>query len=216
LQKLFVPMATVDAVSGDIATSGPGIALAYQYSKGGNQPTGFSTNKAPNNSKNPELTCIHVKFDDQLVANSEKGTMEIDRNTRSAWANVDRFDQTLDPDRPDQLPVGAAVLRSDKLNFAQWTPRNSEPRLEMQAEGNTSIRSQLFEAVADRLTYASDTDMLVLEGNPPAMAKLTYRKTPQSKPQTSLQSKIMYRLSDQSFRMTNVRSVEAETSGRKQ
>ena len=213
LQKLFVPMATVDAVTGDIATSGPGTALSYQYSKGGSQLSGFS--KPTSNSKEPELSCVHVKFDGQLVANSEKGTMEIDRNTRSAWANVDRFDKTLDPDRPDQLPVGAAVLRSDVLKFAQWTPRNSEPRQEMLAEGNTSIRSQLFEAVADRLSFNDSTNKLVLEGNPPALAKLTYRKTPKSKPQTALASKVMYGLSDQSIDVNNVRSVESNISSRK-
>ncbi len=215
LQKLFVPMATVDAVSGDIATSGPGTALTYQYSKGGNQITGFSRNNPADNSKAPSLSCVHVKFDGQLVGNSEKGTMEISRNTRSAWANVDRIDQTLDPDRPDQLPLGAAVLKSDRLKFAQWTPRNSEPRLEMEAEGNTSIRSQLFEAVADRLTYADDTDMLVLEGNAPAFAKLTYRKTPKSMAQTTLASKVMYRLSDGSARGIDIQSVEANISGAK-
>jgi lipopolysaccharide export system protein LptA len=215
LQKLFVPMATVDAVSGDIATSGPGTALTYQYSKDSNKVTGFSQNNPANNTKKSELSCVHVKFDGQLVGNSEKGTMEISRNTRSAWANVDRIDQTLDPDRPDQLPMGAAVLRSDRLKFAQWTPRNSEPRLEMEAEGNTSIRSQLFEAVADRLTYADDTDMMVLEGNAPALAKLTYRKTPKSTAQTMLAGKVMYRLSDGSADGIDIRSVEANISGSK-
>ncbi len=215
LQKLFVPMATVDAVTGDIATGGPGTAISYQYSKGGSQLSGFSENYPTNISKKPELSCIHVEFDGQLVANSEKGTMEIDRNTRSAWANVKRFDQTLDPDRPDQLPVGATVLRSDVLKFAQWTPRNSAPRQEMQAEGNTSIRSQLFEAVADRLTYADDTDILIIEGNRPAMAKLTYRKTPKAKAQTMLASKVKYRLSDQLTEVIDVRSVEANMSDRK-
>jgi len=215
LQRLLVPLATVDAVSGDIATSGPGAALSYQYSNGENRFSGSPKNNPSNNSKVPELSCVHVKFDGQLVANSEKGTMRIDRNTRSAWANVDRFDQPLDPDRPDKLPVGAAVLNSDVLKFAQWTPRNSEPRLEMQAEGNTSIRSQLFEAVADRLTYNDDTDMLVLEGNPPALAKLTYRKTPRSEPQPMMASKVMYRLSDQSVTVNNVRSVEAKIPERK-
>jgi hypothetical protein len=85
----------------------------------------------------------------------------------------------------------------------------------MEAEGNTSIRSQLFEAVADRLTYADDTDMLVLEGNAPAFAKLTYRKTPKSMAQTTLASKVMYRLSDGSARGIDIQSVEVNISDSK-
>ena len=209
LQKLFVPMATVDAVTGDIATSGPGAAMSYQYSKGESQTTGFSQSAPTGEPQAGDLTCVHVKFDGELIANSERGTMEIDRNTRTAWGKVDRFDRTLDPDRPDQLPLGAAVLKSDVLKFAQWTPRNSEPRLEMKAEGNTSIRSQLFEAVADRLTYNDDTDLLVIEGNPPAMAKLSHRKSPRGKIDTMVASKVKYNLSDNSARGENIRSVKA-------
>ena len=153
LQKLFVPMATVNAQTGEVVTTGPGQALSYQYSNGKNRLSNSNRDDRSSGTQEKKLSCVHSRFDGQLVANAEKGTMEIDRNTRSAWANVDRFDQTLDPDRPDKLPIGAAVLKSDELKFAQWTPRNAEPRLEMQAEGNTSIKSDLFEAVADRMTY---------------------------------------------------------------
>ena len=211
LQKLFVPMASVDVISGDVATSGPGQAVAYQYSNGKQSRFNGGSNNFPaqTSSSQPELTCVHIRFDGQLIANAERGTMEIDRNTRSAWAPVSKFDQTLDPDRPDQLPVGAALLKSDTLKFAQWTPRNSEPRQEMQAEGNITIRSQLFEAVADRLTYSDDTDMLVLEGNPPTQAKLSYRKSPKSKSDSLRATKVLYRLSDQWAKANDIRGVEA-------
>ncbi len=215
LQKLFVPMATVDAISGDVVASGPGQALAYQFSNGNSRLSGFSRDAATGGTTSkPKLTCVHARFDGQLTANTEQNTMRIDRNTRSAWANVDRFDQTLDPDRPDQLPLGAAVLKSDALKFAQWTPRNSEPRQEMQAEGNTSIQSELFEAVADRMTYSDDTDILIIEGNPPANARLSWRRTSKSQPETLLAKKVKYRLSDQWTEVSDIRSVQAGLDGK--
>lgn len=215
LQKLFVPMATVDAISGEVVTSGPGQALAYQYSNGSNRLSGLTSASSSNNSSQRKLTCIHARFDGQLIANSNKGTMRIERNTRSAWANVDRFDQVLDPDRPDRLPVGAAVLKSDLLRFAQWTPRNGEPRQEMQAVGNTSIKSELFEAVADEMRYNDATDLLVIEGKPPANAKLSYRRNANAKPETILAQKVKYRLTDQWTEVSDVRSVEANLSPEK-
>ena len=211
-QQLFVPMATFDAATGGIATSGPGQALSYQYSTG-NQLSGFNPNQSNTNARprsgKPELTCVHIRFDGQMNANSRKGLMEMDRNTRSAWGNVSRFDQTLDPDQPSKLPVGAAVLKADKLKFARWTPRNSVTRQEMQAEGNTSIKSQLFEAVADRLTYSDDTDLLVIEGRPPTEAVLSWRRTANSKAETLRATKVTYRPSDQTTNVFDVRSVEA-------
>jgi lipopolysaccharide export system protein LptA len=215
-QQLFVPMATFDATSGGIATTGPGQALSYQYSKAG-QLSGISPGQTQTSStpQKPELTCVHIRFDGQLNANSQKGVMEMERNTRTAWAKVKRFDQTLDPDRPANLPLGAAVLKADSLKFARWTPRNSPTRQEMQAEGNTSIQSELFEAVADRLTYSDDTDLLVIEGRPPADAKLSYRRSAKSQPETLRAAKVMYRLSDQWTDVSDVRSVEAGLSRQK-
>ena len=212
LQKLFVPSATVDAQTGDIVTSGPGQALVYQYSSGQNRLSGFTKPNPSGGTSEQKLTCIHSRFDGQLTASANKGTMKIERNTRSAWGNVNRLDQTLDPDRPGQLPLGAAVLKSDVLRFAQWTPRNGEPRQEMQAEGNTSIKSELFETVADRLTYNDATDMLVIEGKPPANAKLSYRRTAKSRPETVMAQKVKYRLSDQWTEVSDIRSVEASLS----
>ena len=213
MQKLFVPMATVDALTGEIVTQGPGQAMVYQYTNGQNRLSGFNSDNAIAGSGQQKLTCIHSRFDGQLTANSNKGTMRISRNTRSAWGNVDRLDQTLDPDRPDRLPLGAAVLKSDVLRFAQWTPRNGESRQEVQAEGNTSIKSELFETVADRLTYNDATDMLVIEGRPPALAKLSYRSSPNSMAKTVTAQKVQYRLSDQSTSMSDVRNVQAGLSG---
>lgn len=215
LQKLLVPTATVDAQSGEIVTSGPGQALVYQYSNGSNRLSGLTSTSASNGSSQRRLTCIHARFDGQLTANSNKGTMRIDRNTRSAWGNVDRFDQVLDPDRPDQLPIGAAVLKSDLLRFAQWTPRNGEPRQEMQAVGNASIKSELFEAVADQMRYNDATDLLVIEGKPPANAKLSYRRNASAQPRTLRLQKIKYRLSDQWTDMSDVRGGEVNLSPEK-
>lgn len=216
LQKLFVPMATVDALSGEVVSSGPGQALAYQYSNGKNRLSGPSLMPADStDSSERKLTCVHVRFDGQLAANSNEGTMRIERNTRSVWANVNRFDQTLDPDRPDRLPVGALVLKSDILRFAQWTPRNAEPRQEMQAEGNTSIKSQLFEAVANRLSYNDATDLLVIEGKPPAQARLAHRRSVNAAPEEMIASKVMYRVSDGTVEANDIRSVEAGLSGEK-
>jgi hypothetical protein len=218
LQKLIVPTATADAISGDVLATGPGAAISYQLSDGKsrNRLSGFSQdNVKTKRMSGPELSCVHCRFDGQLVANSERGTMAIDRNTRSAWSVVKSFDDTIDPDRPDQLPVGAAVLRSDVLKFAQWTPRNGVPRQEMRAEGNTSIKSQLFEAVANRLTYNDDTDILVIESNPPASATLVRRTAPSAKAEKMMASKIMYRLSDQSYTVNDIRSIDANLPARK-
>ena len=209
VQKLFVPMATFDTVTGDVVTSGPGQALAYQFSDGNSRLSGFKANKSSPPKSKQELTCVHARFDGQLVANSKNGTMDIDRNTRSTWAKVDRFDQTLDPDRPDLLPLGAAVLKADTLKFAQWTPRNSAPRQEMKAEGNASIQSELFEAVADRMTYDDSSDILIVEGKPPSYASLSYRRSANTKADTMQARKVMYRLSDHWHEEIDVRSVEA-------
>ena len=214
LQKLRVPMASVEATSGDIVTSGPGEAMLYQYSNAQSPLGKMGAAKPKPTSSAPKLTCVHTRFDGALTASTEDGKLEMERNTRSAWGDVKSFDQSLDPDQPTKLPLGAAVLKADVLKMAQWTPRDSEQRRELHAIGNTSIQSDLFEAVADRMTYTDTTDVLVIEGRPPANARLSYRRNAKARPETLRAAKVMYRISDQWTEVFDIRSVDAGMPGK--
>ena len=214
LQRLRVPMASVESSTGDIVTSGPGEAMMYQYSDGESpisKLSGASTKRpvSTNPTKKNKLTCVHTRFDGALTASTADGKLEVERNTRSAWGDVKSFEQSLDPDKPTKLPLGSAVLKADVLKMAQWTPRDSPQRRELHAIGNTSIQSDLFEAVADRMTYTDVTDVLVIEGRPPADARLSYRRNTKARPETLRAAKVMYRLSDQWTDVFDIRSVDA-------
>ena len=214
MQQLRVPMASVDTVSGDVVSSGPGEVMSYQFSANKSPLAGINKDNDIQSGER-KLTCVHTRFDGSLTANADDGKMELERNTRSAWGDVVDFGQPLDPDRPQELPVGAAVLKADVLKVAQWTPRNAETRRELHADGNTSIQSELFEAVADRMTYTDVTDVLVIEGRPPADAKLSYRRNTNARPETLRAAKVMYRISDQWTDVFDVRSVDAGLPSRK-
>ena len=68
---------------------------------------------------------------------------------------------------------------------------------------------------ADQMRYNDATDLLVIEGKPPANAKLSYRRNANAKPQTIMAQKVKYRLSDQWTEVSDVRSINASLSSEK-
>ncbi len=217
MQRLLVPTAAVNAESGDITATGPGTAITWQLagSDQNGRMTGFA-NRGQRGQRNQqtgassakkELTCAHVNFDGQLKANSNDHLLQITGNTRTAWSTVESVNQNIDPDRPDLLPMGAAVVRSEQLNFSRWQPRGAEkPENLIEAKGNTTVISQLFEVVANRLVYSDLTDMMTIEGSSQSPAKLSYRKNENASFQESNAAKINYWLSDQSVEVFDIKS----------
>lgn len=212
----MTPLASIDADSGNLVAKGPGKVLSYQLNdpnKPNRKFAGFSrsrpdTDKSKDRSKPAKkINCVHVNFDGELAANSTKNEMLISGNVRTAYSDVNKFEENVDPDQESLvLPTGGVTIHCDKLQTAQWQPRGSaEPTTEIIATGNVHVKNQLFESTAQRLTYSETTDVMTIEGSQRSNARLVFRSTAKSKPNQLVAEKIMYRLSDQ---WTNVQSMK--------
>jgi hypothetical protein len=212
-------MASVNAQSGAMVSKGPGKVINYQYqdpSNNQNRLSGFSSSFQQQGSDGkPKLNCVHINYDGDLLANSNNRELTISGNVRTAYADVNSFNQTIDPDDESKLPKGAVTLRCNKLKSAQWTPRSQvESTTEMIAMGNAHIKSQLFEATANRLSYSDMTDKLTIEGSPRSDANLWFRQNPKAKLSHLAAQKIMYRLSDQWTDVQGVKNLNIKRSGK--
>ncbi len=219
VQKIIAPMASVNAQSGAMVAKGPGKVINYQYqdpSNNQNRLSGFSSSFQQQGSDGkPKLNCVHINYDGDLLANSNNRELTISGNVRTAYADVNSFNQTIDPDDESKLPKGAVTLRCNKLKSAQWTPRSQvESTTEMIAIGNAHIKSQLFEATANRLSYSDMTDKLTIEGSPRSDANLWFRQNPKAKLSHLAAQKIMYRLSDQWTDVQGVKNLNIKRSGK--
>jgi len=211
-QTVIAPQATYAANSGMIQANGPGAIQLHR--RGKTKSFDPSGGQSPSKPSDPNaITLTHVKFDDRLIADSNKKQIQIHGQVRSLTSPVRSFDTVFDPDQESNAwPVDAVKLVCEQVQLAQWTPQSSDkPSNEMVATGNAHIINSKFEATADRVSYSQANDMLVVEGTTRSDANLWFRRNPTARPDHLVAGKILYRLSDQWTEVQNVRNVKIKS-----
>ena len=211
-QTVIASNASYSATTGMVRAAGPGSIQLHQRGK----PKTFTKTDDATSSGSRDsnsITLTHVKFDDRLIADSNKKQMEIHGQVRSLTSPVRSFDEVFDPDREIRTwPVDAVKLVCEHAQLAQWDPQAADkPSSELIATGNAHITSSKFEATADRVSYSQLNDMLVVEGTPRSDANLWFRRNPAARPDHLVAGKILYRLSDQWTEVQNVRNVKIKS-----
>ncbi len=211
-QKIIVPRATIDAISGDITATGPGTIMNHRKGKSSFSLTP-KTPSAPVQS-NSGISFLQIDFDKSLQANTKTEDMLISGNVRTLYAPVKDWNQTLDPDKTVRIPTGGVKLTCETVSVSQWQPRSAtEPTNEVNAQGNAHIYGDLFEATADRVSYDDATDFLVIEGTPRTDAHLRYQQRPGAQPDDLVAGKIRYRISDQHTEVLKIKNGSFSPNG---
>ncbi len=231
-QRFLAAQITLDAKSGAVNSSGPGVLMHYRderlspssdshrdpRSTGSRSPEPRSR---PSHGMNPfgpttgpaaeGITFVRVNFDGTASANTNEKRLLIRGNVRTLYATVQSFDQVLDPDA-QSLPPDAVKVKCDRLEYAQWTPRNSsEPVQELVAAGNAHVTSDTFEVTGDQVRYNQANDTMVIEGTGRSSAQLWYFPTASSKTRTHLTSqKMIYRLRSRSAEMQAIEKLDIQ------
>ena len=204
-RRIAVPQATINAQTNQVVAPGPGTILAHMAVQESNRKSNSTgrgataswggldalTKKRAAGSRGG-INFLQVNFEDRLVASLTDKQLDITGNIRTAFAPVNKFTDTVDPDAR-RLPKGAMKMRCDHVLLSQWQPSDtSKAQNEMIATGNVHVASPGFDAVSDRITYNDRNDQVVVEGSARSPAKLWHRPTANSEKQQLLAKKIIY------------------------
>jgi len=112
------------------------------------------------------LNCLHVRFQKSITGNllfSHRLTFA--DQVRTAYAPVDNWDAVLAADNLDQLGPRGVTVRCNQLTVAEMLlPMGGRRSFEVEAVGNTVVENNTFTALAQRITYNSQKDLLILSG----------------------------------------------------
>ncbi len=215
-QLLMVHRIEMDVASGDIRAQGPGGIVHWQPAgSGGTQsPFGKPAAAKAEGGKSEKISCLHVNFDREMLANSQKGELNIDGNVRAVFADVDSWESQPSPDG-DPPPAGATRLVCQHVKLVQWKPAGSDTQMtNMIATGDAVVQSDSFEARGIRISYDQQTEMLVLEGDARTDANLWHSSRPGSPRDNLVAGKILYNMNDGSTQIEKVRSATMNRSGK--
>jgi len=212
--EFFGTQITLISKTGVLNGKGPGAIWHHRAGQPSFMADGSLDRKVPLGGGGPaaaQVAFLRINYDASATASTQQQRMQIRGNVRAVYSPVQSFEQRLNPDDKRSLPADAVVVKCDNMDFAQWTPRNSDqPVQELFANGNAHVTSSDFEAIADRINYNQATDLVIIEGTPRSDAQLWHTaKVGSVRDRKHLVAeKIVYRLKDGNTEVQNIKYLD--------
>ncbi len=213
--SMHVDRVLLNQRSGEVECTGPGEVISVR--RGNPQQSGMLTGLqrgAPNPqaappAKDDQLTYLNVRFLDSITGNINRRQMSFNKEVRTVYGPVETWEDKIDVDEGLQLADSVVLLDCDRLNLAEVPGMDRESRfIELEAEGNAEVESQLYTATGHRITYAQAKETLTLEGNSRNDAKLYVRENVGKPWQTSEAKLIRYNTVTREVNVTAPRRVD--------
>jgi hypothetical protein len=192
-ERMELEQFSVNQQTGAINGTGPGVIRSTHFA---NQLPGLATPGAaasPLPSSDAKLHFLRVDFQQGLKGNLINREITFMTRVRTVYGPVDAWEQELDANRPELLPLDTLTLTSDQLRInedsmaanhrvrelaqASGTPLGP---VQMTASGNVRIDGQspkqgMFAATAERVSYTQSKEQFILEGSHRLPATLWHR-----------------------------------------
>lgn len=171
VERMTLATLEIDRVSGAINGLGPGVVRNVRL--GGGPPIGLPS--APMETKTDDsLTFLRVDFQKALSGNMLQHKIAFNDKVRAIHGPVANWEAQIEPQRKEELGQRGVILDTDQLSVNEFVTRGlKQGPIELLAEGNTRVEGRDFTAIANRLTYATVKNQLVLEGDGRKDAQVT-------------------------------------------
>jgi hypothetical protein len=196
LQRVSVPWGQIDAISGELKMTGPGLVSLWRMT------AGLGSERNANEAIAPRrLTNTSIAYQDAIHGNLRQSDLLFSGKVRTVHGPVADWQTAADFDRGSAL--GDSVrLRSDQLQVSQWKPEGAESaHVEIIALGQAHAEGESFDADAERISYHQAQEKIVLAGDPRNGARLTYQTAPGGPRNPLVASKIAYNLRDHTIQV---------------
>ena len=215
--------------SGDVAAQGPGVITRTWLDDGGaspvlpggatpkrqSKPSGQTRGQPSGQKGKPlakpatSLVYLNATFEERLTGNQHRELMVLHGHVRAVYGPVADWRGKLNPDHPELLGDSGFVLTCDQLDVAKNTAnRQGQAAFELIGLGNTVVEGAAFLARARRLTYSSQSDRLVLEGDGWAGARLYREHRKDKHPKDLVAGKISYWPKTQRIKLDDFHSFD--------
>jgi lipopolysaccharide export system protein LptA len=185
----------LDQVTGNLTGAGPGwLKTVRRGEPRGLQlsPAGAPAPRAASTAL--PLSYVYVQFQRGVRGNILPARRELtfaDR-VRTVYDRVADWNAQPQADDPDLLSPDGALLQCDQLTLREMPSAGSPPQYELEAQGSTVVEGQSFTARGHRISYAQAKDLLVLEGDGRADARLFHQARPGAPTANWAARKIMF------------------------
>jgi hypothetical protein len=201
LDQMLVPQLTIDWTSGTLR-GGPGWVSSVRRSAAGipgaparpdSQP--LAPIRPPGTADDQPFTSIHVKFERAIEGNLARREVWFYDQVRTTYSPAREFTDRIVANATSSLndlnPRGM-LMTSEQLSVRDKLEPDRPRWVEMEATGHVIIDNVQFNVNAASVRYASDKELLVIEGSGSADAAVSYESSPGSPRSTARARKFNY------------------------
>jgi hypothetical protein len=194
-ERMEIDRLSLNQQSGVISGTGPGVIRSTHFA---GQLSALTNPRVADGGYSPnaddaKLRFLQVDFQGELGGNLYTREIRFKTQVRTVYGPVDAWEQELDIDRPELLPLDTLTLTSDELGINEDPlTANRRPRdlaqvsgspfgpIQLVAQGNVKIDGQSptqgeFAAAADRVSYEQAKELFILRGTDRVPATLRHR-----------------------------------------
>jgi hypothetical protein len=205
----------VDNQQGPINAAGPGIATLVQPGAVDNDPAGAPLptkpggRRAANAPPKEEMKLTRIEFDGRMFSNNKSTTRTAIFLDKVEVVNVPSKDPDAVVDK-DHPPPRGMYLACEKLTVYSSPAKSNQGTKASQvliAEKSVFVRTQEFQARAQKVTYFEAKDTVIFEGSPTAPAQFYKLGVQGVEPEGFKGSKIFYNRRTREFKGDDLKSI---------
>lgn len=207
IDRLSIADVGLDYRTGELVAAGPGLGRAIR--RGAAAPI-----DRPGVDTAEGWTTVHVEFLERLEGNVFRKRLafvhQVEVLSDAVTGPEDwRSRETL------LASPSMVLMRGDRLETAWIEPIGGVAAgWEISMLGNAYAQARSFDAIASRMVYAQNKDLLILEGNEREDARLTWARPGSNRRDKAAARKIMYWRTDNRVEVDGASSFDATFSGR--
>ncbi len=204
VEQLQVRNLLIDRRTGALKADGPGWLTSVRTGGAEALATGPGQVAAPialPAGNAGELTHLHIEFRGGITGDVNKHEISFQEQVRAIYASVPDWDTRITMKDLDQGGLAAlgekgALLSSDQLTVREMTMpgglASAQKWVEMEASGRTLVEGKSFTARAERISYTTDKEQLVLQGDGRNDAELWHQQVKGGQYSYTAATKIMF------------------------
>ncbi|MEX2027456.1 MAG: hypothetical protein WEH44_09145, partial [Pirellulaceae bacterium] len=199
----------IDRTTGEIRAAGPGEVWTVRRELKGLPGGGLVPTSRPTvNEATNKLSYVCVTFQGEIVGDINRREMTFHRDVDTIYGQVSRWNERVVATRAEDLGDTGLRVLSDTLKVTEMAMSPEQKWIELEAAGNTRAEGLKFFAQADRISYTSDKDQLIIASDGRGLAQFWYRAAPGVRESHVTARRFIFQRSNGALQMDDAQSID--------
>jgi hypothetical protein len=151
---------------------------------------------------------IKIDYDDSFSGKLEDRQLNFRGNVHTFYTDCNEWGEVPAESVLNRPERRGLLLDCEDLVLAQWTPQGREPTVDLTATGDARVKSNQFEATAERISYFEGTGLVTMEAPSRGDAEFWFNKPDQASRGHLIAKRIKYNLATGTYEVDQMKQMD--------